>query len=99
MHELAAKPTLFEKEFSLSDRVALVSGANRGLGLEMAMALVEAGARAVYCTDIPKTPGEEWQKVKEYVSRMEGKGRLEYISADVRDQVGYPTSVARERSH
>ncbi|EPS93657.1 NAD-binding protein [Fomitopsis schrenkii] len=81
-----AKPSLFEKEFSLTDRVALVSGANRGLGLEMAMALVEAGARAVYCTDIPKTPGEEWQKVKQYLGRMEGKGRLEYISADVRDQ-------------
>ncbi|TFY52286.1 hypothetical protein EVJ58_g10103 [Rhodofomes roseus] len=81
-----AKPTLFEKEFSLSDRVALVSGANRGLGLEMAMALIEAGARAVYCADLPKTPGDEWQKVKQYLDRMEGKGRLEYISADVRDQ-------------
>jgi len=81
-----AKPTLFEKEFSLSDRVALVSGANRGLGLEMALSLIEAGARVVYCTDIHKTPGDEWQKVKQYVDRMEGKGRLEYISADVRDQ-------------
>ncbi|KAI0723704.1 sorbose reductase sou1 [Fomitopsis betulina] len=80
------KPTLFEKELSLTGRIALVSGANRGLGLEMAMALVEAGARAVYCTDIPKTPSEDWQKVKQYLGRMEGKGRLEYISADVRDQ-------------
>ena len=60
------------------------------------MALIEAGARAVYCTDIPKTPGEEWQKVKEYIGRMEGKGRLEYISADVRDQVGTLALAAKE---
>ncbi|KZT11503.1 sorbose reductase sou1 [Laetiporus sulphureus 93-53] len=84
-----AEPTLFKHEFSMADRVALVSGANRGLGLEMAMALIEAGARAVYCVDMPKAPGEEWTKVKEYTSRMKGlagEGRLEYISGDVRNQ-------------
>ncbi|OBZ66240.1 Rhamnolipids biosynthesis 3-oxoacyl-[acyl-carrier-protein] reductase [Grifola frondosa] len=86
---IASVPTLFSHEFSLADRVALVSGGNRGIGLEMAMTLVEAGARAVYCIDLPKQPGEEWNKVKEYLERMEGKagqGRLEYLSADVRDQ-------------
>ncbi|CCL99917.1 uncharacterized protein FIBRA_01942 [Fibroporia radiculosa] len=81
-----AESTLLEKEFSLADRVALVSGANRGLGLEMAMALLEVGSRAVYCVDLPRTPGEEWNKVQQYISRMSGKGRLEYIAADVRDQ-------------
>ncbi|OSD02536.1 sorbose reductase sou1 [Trametes coccinea BRFM310] len=84
-----AKPTIFEHEFSLADRVALVSGANRGIGLEMAMALAEAGVRAVYCLDLPKTPGEDFVKVKEYVARMEGRkgeGRLEYMSGDVTDQ-------------
>ncbi|PCH39619.1 NAD(P)-binding protein [Wolfiporia cocos MD-104 SS10] len=80
------KPILLEQEFSLTDRVALVSGANRGLGLEMALALVEAGARAVYCNDLSETPGGEFKAVKQYVDRMEGKGRIEYISADVRDQ-------------
>ena len=86
----AVTPTLFAKEFSLADRVALVSGANRGIGLEMAMALAEAGARAVYCVDLPRQPGEAWVRVQSYLARMEGKageGRLEYISADVRDQV------------
>ncbi|CAL1704091.1 unnamed protein product [Somion occarium] len=83
------RPTLFPHEFSLSDRVALVSGANRGLGLEMALALIEAGARAVYCVDLPKTAGEEWHKVKEYAKNMKGKGgegRLEYLHANVTDQ-------------
>ncbi|KAI0736866.1 sorbose reductase sou1 [Fomitopsis betulina] len=84
-----AKPTLFTHEFALTDRVALVSGANRGLGLEMAAALAEAGARTVYCVDLPKEPGPEWNKVKEYLARMpglEGKARLEYVSTDVTDQ-------------
>ncbi|KAI0253955.1 hypothetical protein BJV78DRAFT_1190541 [Lactifluus subvellereus] len=63
------KPTLWD-EFALRDRVALVSGANRGLGLEMALVLVEAGARAVYCVDLPAQPGDEWVAVAEYVKRM-----------------------------
>lgn len=85
--EKEAKATLWD-EFALRDRVALVSGANRGLGLEMALVLIEAGARAVYCVDLPAGPGEEWRAVAEYVGRMEGGGggRLEYVSADVRDQ-------------
>ena len=57
----------------------------------MALAFVEAGARAVYCVDMPKTPSEEWAKVKEYAKALvrwtRGEGRLEYVSADVRDQV------------
>jgi len=87
------RPTLWD-EFSLRDRVAIVSGANRGLGLEMALTLLEAGARAVYCVDLPAQPGKEWVAVAEYVKRMvmgsgdDGRvgGRLEYVSADVRDQ-------------
>lgn len=77
-------------EFSLADRVALVSGANRGLGLEMAMTLSEAGARAVYCLDLPEKPGQEWEAVRRYVEEMSKKegreGRVEYISTDVTDQ-------------
>ena len=82
------QPTIWD-EFALKDRVALVSGANRGLGLEMALVLIEAGARAVYCVDLPAKPGKEWVAVAEYVKRMVGtgvSGRLEYVSADVRDQ-------------
>ena len=82
------QPTIWD-EFALRDRVALVSGANRGLGLEMALVLIEAGARAVYCVDLPAQPGKEWVAVAEYVKRMVGTGggvrRLEYVSADVRD--------------
>jgi hypothetical protein len=82
-----ARPKIFD-EFSLADRVAVVSGANRGLGLEMALALCEAGARAVYCLDLPAKPSEDWECTKEYVKKLKTGGRLEYVSADVRDQKG-----------
>lgn len=80
-------------DFSLADKVALVTGGHRGLGLEGALALAEAGARAVYCIDLPDVPGAEWSRVQEYVSRLRGPGgetkRLDYICGDTRDQVGF----------
>jgi NAD(P)-dependent dehydrogenase (short-subunit alcohol dehydrogenase family) len=79
------KAKIFQ-EFALTDRVGIVSGGNRGLGLEMALALCEAGARAVYCFDLPEVPGEEWQASKKYVERMGNNSRLEYVSLDVTDQ-------------
>ncbi|TFK42915.1 hypothetical protein BDQ12DRAFT_703241 [Crucibulum laeve] len=78
-------PKIFD-EFALTDRVGIVSGGNRGLGLEMALALCEAGARAVYCFDLPKKPSEEWKATSEYVKRMENGSRLEYVSLNVTDQ-------------
>ena len=67
----------------------------------MALALVEAGARAVYCVDLAKDPSPEFTKVREYASRLSGKGgegRLEYISGDVTDQVGQRRRLARTRT-
>jgi hypothetical protein len=89
--EAAADPTLTPRpkifdEFSLSDRVGFVSGGNRGLGLEMALALCEAGARAVYCVDLPQKAGDEWEKTRNYVERLGNRSTLKYLSADVRDQ-------------
>jgi len=80
-------------EFKLTDRVGVVSGGARGLGLEMAMALCEAGARAVYCLDIHKEPSAEWKAVQEYVQRLEPSSRLEYINVDVTDQKAVWKSV------
>ncbi|CAK5274873.1 unnamed protein product [Mycena citricolor] len=73
--------------FSLSNRVALITGAHRGIGLEMALALAEAGA-AVYCLDIPAAPDADWRTVQESAAAMPGVGRLEYVSGDVTDQKG-----------
>lgn len=75
-----------QQEFSLTGRVAIISGGNRGLGLEMAETLAEAGA-AVYCLDLPSTPGDEWKATRDYVARLGVENaRLEYASVDVTDQ-------------
>lgn len=78
--------------FLLNDRVALVTGAQRGIGLEMALALAEAGA-TVYCLDLPPQPIADWVKVQAFVAGLpdiapgiKGKGRLEYVSGDVTNQ-------------
>ncbi|KAH9483742.1 Sorbose reductase sou1 [Psilocybe cubensis] len=89
--EAAANPNFQPKakifdEFALTDRVGIVSGGNRGLGLEMALALCEAGARAVYCWDLPAEPSDEWVKTRDYVTKLGNGSRLEYASIDVRDQ-------------
>jgi NADP-dependent 3-hydroxy acid dehydrogenase YdfG len=81
------RPKIFD-EFALTHRVAVVSGGNGSLGLEMALALCEAGAQAVYCVDIPARPSHEWECTREHVRRMGTGGRLEYVSVDVRDQKG-----------
>lgn len=88
------KPTLFEG-FSLSGRVGVVTGGNRGLGLEMALTLAEAGAR-VYALDLPESPGEEFQAVQRYVERFGTGAALEYVSGgiDVRDQKKIWNAVA-----
>lgn len=86
------RPKIFD-EFTLADRVAIVSGGNRGLGLEMAMALCEAGARAVYCLDLPKQGCAEWQAAHDFVARMDRGSRLEYVSCDVTNQNRVWTAV------
>ena len=49
----------------------------------MTLVLIEAGACAVYCVDLPAQPGNDWIAVSEYIKRMVGTdggakgGRLE----------------------
>ncbi|KAF8504048.1 hypothetical protein BU17DRAFT_58336 [Hysterangium stoloniferum] len=80
------KPQLSDG-FSLKGRVGVVSGGNRGLGLEMALTLAEAGAR-VYVLDLPTSPGNDFQAVQKYVKRFGTGAAVEYVAGgvDVTDQ-------------
>ncbi|KAG6889739.1 hypothetical protein C0995_015037 [Termitomyces sp. Mi166 len=73
--EVAPHAKIFEK-FSLVRRVEIASSGNRGLGLDMALALCEQGTRAVYCLDPPHTPSDAWQAgglCEEYGDRREAQ--------------------------
>ncbi|KAI0824977.1 hypothetical protein BC628DRAFT_1321536, partial [Trametes gibbosa] len=85
----AATATLLERELSLADKVVLVTGANRGLGLEGALALAEAGARKVYCVDIADAPSAAFRQVQTFAAhlrKLSGESPLEYVRADVSNQ-------------
>ena len=72
-------------EFSLKDRVYIVSGGARGLGLTQAIAILEAGG-IVHAIDIlpPPTPDSDFTKAATRASSELGT-RLEYHCVNVRD--------------
>ncbi len=73
--------------FDLSGRVALVTGGSRGLGLEMAEGLAEAGASLMLCAR-----REEW--LEPTVKEMRGRGfKVEGMLCDVVNQEQVQTVV------
>ncbi|KAL5488491.1 hypothetical protein ACEPAI_6609 [Sanghuangporus weigelae] len=88
------KPTILQKEFSLEGRVAVVTGGGRGLGLEMAEALAEAGA-TVYCIAKSSSPNDTWKATQSYISKLglSKSVRLEYVSVDIADQKAIWTTM------
>ena len=72
-------------EFDMEGRVYAITGGGRGLGLSMAEALIEAGAK-VYCLDRLETPHPDFITAKDKAENEYG-GALEYIRIDVRNSV------------
>ena len=73
-------------EFALTDKVVLVSGAARGLGLTQAEALLEAGA-TVYALDRLAEPSPDFARVQKRAAEELGT-TLYYRQIDVRDVEG-----------
>ncbi|PWW80110.1 NAD(P)-binding protein [Tuber magnatum] len=71
-------------EFNLADRVVLVSGGARGLGLTQAEALLEAGAK-VYALDRLEKPSPEFYEAQARATDNLGTS-LHYMRIDVRDE-------------
>ena len=76
---------------SLKDRVCIVTGGGRGLGYEMAMALVEAGAKVVISS--AREVGE-LKAVEKEAEAITGAGRLVAVQADVQDYAACEALVA-----
>ncbi|KAK5676287.1 hypothetical protein LTS10_011099 [Elasticomyces elasticus] len=70
-------------EFNLNDKVVLVTGAARGLGLVQAEALLEAGA-TVYALDRLPEPSPDFYRVQKRAAEELGT-TLHYRQIDVRD--------------
>lgn len=79
-------------EFNLTDRVILVSGAARGLGLTQAEALLEAGA-TVYALDRLPEPSPDFYRVQKRAAEELGN-TFYYRQIDVRDTDGLNKVVA-----
>lgn len=73
-------------EFDLRDKVVLVSGAARGLGLTQAEALLEAGA-TVYALDRLPEPSPDFYRVQKRAAEELGT-TFYYRQIDVRDVEG-----------
>lgn len=79
-------------EFGLTDRVVLVSGAARGLGLTQAEALLEAGA-TVFALDRLPEPSPDFYRVQKRAAEELGT-TFHYRQIDVRDNEGLNKIVA-----
>ena len=79
-------------EFNLTDKVVLVSGAARGLGLTQAEALLEAGA-TVYALDRLPEPSSDFYRVQKRAAEELGT-TFYYRQIDVRDVDGLNKIVA-----
>lgn len=84
--------TDINKAFRVDGKVALISGAARGIGAAIAEALVQAGA-SVLITDVLEKAGQET------VARLRKAGKAEFQKHDVTDEAQWQAAVTAAVKH
>jgi hypothetical protein len=77
--------------FSLKDQTILITGAGRGLGIELALGVVENGGH-VAALDILDTPSEEWAHLQKTAKQR--NVTVTYRKADITDEEDFKSAVA-----
>ena len=61
--QLSAANVPIEKAFGLKNRTIIITGAGRGLGITLAVAVLESGADAICLDILPEPSAEEWDVI------------------------------------
>lgn len=77
--------------FSLKNQTILITGAGRGLGIELALGVVENGGH-VAALDILDTPSDEWAQLQKTAKQR--NVTVSYRKADITDEEDFKSAVA-----
>lgn len=77
--------------FSLKSQTILITGAGRGLGIELALGVVENGGH-VAALDILDTPSDEWAQLQKVAKQR--NVTVSYRKADITDEEDFKAAVA-----
>lgn len=77
--------------FSLKNQTILITGAGRGLGIELALGVVENGGH-VAALDILDSPCEEWAQLQKTAKQR--NVTVTYRKADITDEEDFKSAVA-----
>ena len=70
---------MFLKKYNLKNKIALVSGAGKGLGRACAIALAEAGCNLIIISRTKKDLDEVSKKIKKHSKTIENMGVPPYL--------------------